>query len=225
MALFDTTGQGLEGAGFSLKEALSGDIQSLAERFNISKGLIRAFKIDELGKKGNIDEFITQFEKLLDAQKMGIEAYETMLKDPKVKLDMFISNIKTSFAEASTSAIESIAPLIDKFNNWFKSDKSSKFFNVIAKVFEWIVTKGIFLFDIISQGTEKIKNALNTVGGGMFSKGLIGNLNSFVDLIGWVIDKTASFASFIIETLGYNSAYFNGINRWFCSIKNIYRRY
>lgn len=150
LALFDTTGQGLEGAGFSVKEALSGDIVSLAERFNMSKSLIRAMKIDELGKNGDIDGFITQFEKLLEAQKMGDSAYEQMLKDPKVQLDMFISNMKTGFATASQSALTSLTPLITRLNDWFSSNNATQLFQTLENGFEAVVNAGLGVWDILS---------------------------------------------------------------------------
>lgn len=151
LALFDTTGQGLEGAGFSVKEALSGDIQSLAERFNISKSLIRGMKIDELGKTGDIDGFISQFEKLLEVQKMGDSAYEQMLKDPKVQLDMFISNMKTGFATASQSALKSLTPLITRFNEWFSSESATQFFQRVSNGFQEIVNAGLAVWDVLSS--------------------------------------------------------------------------
>ena len=151
LALFDTTGQGLEGAGFSVKEALSGDIQSLAERFNMSKSLIRGMKIDELGKSGDIDGFISQFEKLLEVQKMGDGAYEQMLKDPKVQLDMFISNMKTGFATASQSALASLTPLITRFNEWFSSESATQFFQMVSNGFQGIVNVGIAVWDVLSS--------------------------------------------------------------------------
>lgn len=132
LAVFDTTGQGLSGAGFSIKEAMGGDIVSLAERFNMSKGLIRSLGIDEMGKKGDIDGFITQFEKLLEMQKMGKGAYEKMLGDPKTQLNMFKSNLETSLAEAGLSAVEKLAPITSKLNEWLKTDNATELFTGIS---------------------------------------------------------------------------------------------
>lgn len=150
LAVFDKTGQGLEGAGFSLKEALSGDIVSLAERFNMSKAQIRQFGIDKLGKAGDIEGFITQFNKLLDAQNMGTDAYQKMLESPKTQLNMFLSNLKTGFATASQSALQSLTPIIMKLNEWFSSSQAQVFFqnigNAVAKAVELIggFVNGIF---------------------------------------------------------------------------------
>ena len=150
LAVFDKTGQGLEGAGFSLKEALLGDIVSLAERFNMSKAQIRQFGIDKLGKAGDIEGFITQFNKLLDAQNMGTDAYQKMLESPKTQLNMFLSNLKTGFATASQSALQSLTPIIMKLNEWFNSSQAQVFFhnigNAVAKAVELIggFVNGIF---------------------------------------------------------------------------------
>lgn len=158
LAVFDKTGQGLEGAGFSLKEALSGDIVSLAERFNMSKAQIRAFGIDELGKKGDIEGFITQFEKLLDAQNMGEEAYEKMLQAPKTQMEMFLSNLKMGFAQASTEATKALAPLITRLNEWFASDSAEQFFASFASGLSTAVDFAMQLFD----GVSDIANFIST---------------------------------------------------------------
>lgn len=158
LAVFDKTGQGLEGAGFSLKEALSGDIVSLAERFNMSKAQIRAFGIDELGKKGDIEGFITQFEKLLEAQNMGEEAYEKMLQAPKTQMEMFLSNLKMGFAQASTEATKALAPLITRLNEWFASDSAEQFFASFASGLSTAVDFAMQLFD----GVSSIANFIST---------------------------------------------------------------
>lgn len=150
LAVFDKTGQGLEGAGFSLKEALSGDIVSLSERFNISKAQIRALGIDQMGKKGDINGFIKQFNKLLEIQNMGESAYKKMLQSPKVQLNMFLSNIKTGFANAARSALEAITPLIGKLNEWFASDQAQKFFEVVQFGLDAIVS-GLMWLSSVAQ--------------------------------------------------------------------------
>lgn len=146
LAVFDKTGQGLEGAGFSLKEALSGDIVSLAERFNMSKAQIRAFGIDKLGKSGDVEGFIRQFQLLLEAQNMGEEAYQKMLESPKTQLNMFLSNLKTGFATASEEALKALTPLIMQLNDWFASDDAQAFFarigdaiSTVAETILWVV--------------------------------------------------------------------------------------
>ncbi len=158
LAIFDKTGQGLEGAGFSLKEALSGDIVSLAERFNMSKSQIRALGIDELGKAGDVEGFIRQFNKLLDMQNMGEEAYKKMLQAPEKQLAMFLSNMQNGFAMASQSALEALAPLFTRMNEWFASDQASVFFERVAQGMQLAVFGALWLVDAVGWVTTAVQN-------------------------------------------------------------------
>lgn len=54
LTAFDTTGQGIKGATFSIKEAMSGDLISLSDRFNMSKGMIRSTGLIDNAKKGDL---------------------------------------------------------------------------------------------------------------------------------------------------------------------------
>lgn len=158
LAIFDKTGQGLEGAGFSLKEALSGDIVSLAERFNMSKSQIRSLGIDELGKAGDVEGFIRQFNKLLDMQNMGEDAYRKMLQAPEKQLSMFVSNIQNGFAMASQNALEALAPLFTRLNEWFASDQASIFFERVAQGLQLAVSGALWLVDAIGWVTTAVQN-------------------------------------------------------------------
>ncbi|AYK05291.1 hypothetical protein [Brevibacillus laterosporus] len=133
LSAFDTSGQGIQGAFFSLKEALSGDIVSLSERFNMSKDLIRQFKVDKLGKSGNLNEFITQFNKLLEFQHMGKESFERMLDSPVKKWEILLNRTKSMFADAGEGAVQAIVPLINTLNSAFEQEKFQGFFTFFNK--------------------------------------------------------------------------------------------
>ena len=151
LAMFDTTGQGLAGAGFSIKEAMSGDIVSLAERFNMSKALIRGLGIDELGKEGDIEGFITQFEKLLDMQNMGQDAYDELLKAPEVQLNMLKSNFKTAFSEAAITSIQALQPLFDRLNAFMGSDSFNVFLTNLSIGLTYLANGAIWAWDGLTQ--------------------------------------------------------------------------
>lgn len=151
LAMFDTTGQGLAGAGFSIKEAMSGDIVSLAERFNMSKSLIRGLGIDDLGKAGDIEGFITQFEKLLDMQNMGQDAYDELLKAPEVQLNMLKSNFKTAFSEAATTSIQALQPLFDRLNAFMASDSFNVFLTNLSIGLTYLANGAIWAWDGLTQ--------------------------------------------------------------------------
>lgn len=151
LSAFDTTGQGIEGAFFSLKEALSGDIVSLAERFNMSKSLIRQFGVDEMGKSGDLDGFIVAFNKLLDAQNMGHEAFERMLDSPIKKFEILQNNIGQMFANAGQSALQALLPLIDMMNTAFQSGAFDPFFEGLSAGLSWVANAAVETFNIIGQ--------------------------------------------------------------------------
>jgi hypothetical protein len=131
LSAFDTTGQGLSGATFSVKEAMSGDIISLAERFNMSKSMIRSVKLDDYGKAGNIPKFIAAFNQLLEMQKMGESAFQRMMDSPIKKAEILKNNLKSAMADSGQSAVNAFMPLIDTLNRAFTDGKFTSFFNSI----------------------------------------------------------------------------------------------
>lgn len=149
MNAFDSAGNGIEGAAFALKEAMSGDIVSLAERFNMSKTDIRAFGIDELGKAGDMEGFIVAFDKLLEKQKMGQKAFETMMASPAKQLEILGNNFKSMFAGAGVAAMESLLPLITMINTAFQAGTFEPFFAALSAGLNWVVQNGLILLNVI----------------------------------------------------------------------------
>ncbi|OMF95142.1 DUF4200 domain-containing protein [Paenibacillus sp. FSL R7-0273] len=147
---FDSAGNGIEGAAFALKEAMSGDIVSLAERFNMSKTDIRAFKIDELGKTGDIDGFIKAFDKLLEKQKMGQAAFEQMMESPAKQMETLGNNARSMLAEAGAAAVQSLMPLITELNAAFQAGKFDPFFASLSAGLDWVVRGGMILLDTVT---------------------------------------------------------------------------
>lgn len=158
MSAFDSAGNGIEGAAFALKEAMSGDIVSLAERFNMSKADIRAFKIDQLGKRGDMDGFIKAFDQLLEKQRMGQEAFDEMMKSPVKQFEIFKNNIVSKLADAGRGAMTALMPLIVLVNNAFQSGKFDPFFNalniglsLVARGLSLVVQGALWLTNVIKQ--------------------------------------------------------------------------
>lgn len=147
MAAFDSAGNGIEGAAFALKEAMSGDIVSLAERFNMSKADIRGFKIDELGKAGDMDGFIKAFNQLLEKQKMGEEAFKTMLASPAKQAETLGNNIKSAMADAGGAAVAALLPLISMLNEAFQAGKFQPFFDGLSMGLAWVTEQVVWLVE------------------------------------------------------------------------------
>ncbi|MBU9707132.1 hypothetical protein KSP24_09365 [Paenibacillus sp. AK121] len=148
---FDSAGNGMEGAAFALKEALSADIVSLAERFNMGKSDIRASGIVDFAKKGDIDGFIKDFDKLLESQKMGQKAFDTMLASPAKQLEIMKNNVRSMFADAGGAATKSLLPMIQMLNTAFQQGKFDAFFANLSQGLDWVVQNAIKVFNVISQ--------------------------------------------------------------------------
>lgn len=151
MNAFDSAGNGIEGAAFALKEAMSGDIVSLAERFNMSKTDIRAFKIDEYGKAGDMDNFIKAFDQLLEKQKMGQAAFDTMMASPAKQVEVLGNNMKSMFAGAGVAAMEALLPVITMLNTAFQNGAFDAFFANLSAGLSWVVESALQVFNVISQ--------------------------------------------------------------------------
>ncbi|OMF17250.1 hypothetical protein BK131_04605 [Paenibacillus amylolyticus] len=148
---FDSAGNGIEGAAFALKEAMSGDIVSLAERFNMSKTDIRAFGVDEMGKAGDMEGFIKAFDLLLEKQKMGQAAFETMMASPAKQLEILGNNTKSMFADAGVAAMESLLPLITMLNTAFQAGTFDQFFSMLSSGLNWVVQNAMVLLGVITN--------------------------------------------------------------------------
>ncbi|CAH1202984.1 hypothetical protein PAECIP111891_02188 [Paenibacillus allorhizoplanae] len=156
LAAFDTTGQGLDGGVFSVKEAMSGDIISLAERFNMSKAQIRSVKLDELGKSGDIEGFIKAFNKLLEMQSMGQAAFDKMLSSPAKQSEILRNNLKSMFADAGQKSVEALLPVILLLNQAFQEGKFNSFFIGLSSGLAWVVNQAIYLFNVATDIYEFI---------------------------------------------------------------------
>lgn len=168
---FDAAGNGMEGAAFALKEAMSGDIVSLAERFNMSKTDIRAFKIDDLGKAGDMEGFIKAFDKLLEKQKMGQKAFETMLASPAKQAEILKNNMNSAFADAGQGGMKALLPLILTLNQAFQAGRFQPFFDglyvamrIAAISLSSLVNGGLWLFDVFTRYWPEISMMLLALG-------------------------------------------------------------
>jgi hypothetical protein len=148
---FDSAGNGIEGAAFALKEALSGDIVSLAERFNMSKSDIRAFKITDFANKGDINGFLTAFDKLMEKQKMGQAAFEKMLSSPAKQLEIFQNNMRSGFANAGSAATKALLPLIVMLNQASQAGKFQPLFDLLSNGLSAAANGAVWLLSVLSQ--------------------------------------------------------------------------
>ncbi|MFV3013540.1 hypothetical protein ACLD43_15295 [Clostridium botulinum] len=144
LAFLDPT-QGLEGAGFALKEALGGDFMSLKSRFGFGKADAEILKASK-----SMDEFISKFDELLAKKGASDKALEEFNQSAIAQLNNLKSNIETSFAQASENALESLKPLLSSINEGFKNGDFQPFFDGISIGINIIINSILFVIDVIS---------------------------------------------------------------------------
>ncbi|QQE73151.1 hypothetical protein KDJ56_14605 [Brevibacillus composti] len=108
--------QGAEGAAYALREALSDDLVSIQDRFDIPRNLLKkAFKgADTLEKK------ITALDKVLNDMGYTQQFVTRVNKTANAQWDMFKSNVSASLAKMGTGALEEIKTLLIDANKWLE---------------------------------------------------------------------------------------------------------
>ena len=147
LAMFDTTGQGFDGAVFSVKELASGDYTSIAERFNISRSKIQEMGIHNLFKAGDIEGGIAQFELLLDQMGYTREAAMKMSTDPTIMWNRFTSNLKTKWADAMELVMSKISPFIARLEEITNSTAFDNAIRIAINAVINLVNMLIWLFE------------------------------------------------------------------------------
>ncbi|GAA0122256.1 hypothetical protein UT300018_15720 [Clostridium faecium] len=153
LAFLDPT-QGLEGAGFALKEALGGDFMSLKGRFGFG-GADREI----LQSAESMEDFISKFNELLDKKGATEQALEEFNNSAIAQFNNLKSNIETSFSEAGNNALEALKPLLSSINEGFREGRFQPFFDSLANGIVTVVNTGVELFNTIESIGSSIQNA------------------------------------------------------------------
>ncbi|BDR86137.1 hypothetical protein [Clostridium tetani] len=168
LAFLDPT-QGLEGAGFALKEILGGDGMSLKGRFGFAAG-----EIKQLKEATNMDDFMKKFDSMLNSKGGTQKAVEEAAGAAISLWDNLIANVQTSFSKAGNNALETLKPLLKALNEGFKDGKFQPFFDGLANGLVTVVNAGVRLFNIIQLIGSSIQNNWGTIGPIIF--GVVGAL-------------------------------------------------
>ncbi|NFF59851.1 hypothetical protein FDB08_04065 [Clostridium botulinum] len=126
LAFLDPT-QGLEGAGFALKEALGGDFMSLKSRFGFGKADAEILKASK-----DMDEFINKFNKLLAQKGATDKALQEFNQSAVAQMNNLKSNVETAFSQAGARALAILKPLLSRINEGFKNGAFESFFDNIG---------------------------------------------------------------------------------------------
>ncbi|MGG1519545.1 hypothetical protein ABE504_29360 [Paenibacillus oryzisoli] len=164
-------GSTLDQSSSALKDAMTGDTGALEKNFNVSKADVSKYKLDSLGKKGDIDGFLKAFDQLLEKQKMGQAAYDKMMASPANQLQALKNNLKGSMAEAGQGAVTALLPLMQLLNTAFQSGKFQPYFDAfasairgVAMIFSTLVQTALALSNVIQAHWPLISNILIAIG-------------------------------------------------------------
>ena len=175
LALIDPT-QGLQGAGFALKEMMSGDGVSLKDRFGFGKADIEILKASQ-----DMNDFISKFDILLSKKGFTEDMIAQYNQSAAAQFDNLGSNITTGLAQAGNNALEALNPLITKINQAFGNGSFDSFFNALSNGLT------IFAFATI-QATNGVAW-----------------LSRYLDVFGPIILGVASaFGTYKLAVAGYN---------------------
>ena len=163
--------EGLSGASFSLKELMSGDYTSIAERFNINGSMLKDSQARKAGMQGDVDAFINEMSKLLDAQNMTSTAFEKMLDSPLAKWNRIVEIFKFKMASAGREVLSSIEPILNSLMTAFDSGTFDVFFNglqaglrVVSYLLSLAVDGAIGLIRTIQDGDPILIGVLAAIG-------------------------------------------------------------
>lgn len=152
LTLVDPT-QGLQGAGFALKEMLSGDGTSLKERFGFGKADIEILKASK-----DMSSFLNQFDSLLNKKGFTEDMLAKYNQSASAQFDNLKSNIVTSMGQAGNGALEALNPVITRLNQAFSNGSVQNGINTLSIVLTNAVNTGIWLFNIITSISTGVKN-------------------------------------------------------------------
>ncbi|WP_139214874.1 hypothetical protein, partial [Pelosinus propionicus] len=119
LAVFDTQGQGLRGAQFSLQEAMAGNFTSLQRRFSIGHSQIEASGAKQAAKAGDMEGFVAGMQKLLKMRNMGGEAFDNLMLSPQRQLESFTNRWHNHMANMAQSVVLRLLPAIRLISDLF----------------------------------------------------------------------------------------------------------
>lgn len=158
LAFLDPT-QGLEGAGFALKEILGGDGMSLKGRFGFSSS-----EVKDLKEATSMDDFMEKFNHMLN-EKGGTQLAVEEAAGAAISLwDNLIANIQTSFSKAGNNALEALKPLLKALNEGFREGRFQPFFDGLANGIVTVINAGVWLFNTIRTIGNGVQNSWGIIG-------------------------------------------------------------
>lgn len=150
--------EGMEGAAFSMRELASGDIASIAERFNIGKNDLRNAGFDSAGSAMSN---ITALDKVLNQYGFTTQYIEKVNKSGAAQWDMMKSNIESATKKAGFAAMDFLKGPLAELNNWMGSGGLAAFTSALSKGLATTVKAAITGGKAIISFTKSVRNGFN----------------------------------------------------------------
>lgn len=145
LALYDPV-QGFEGAALALKEGMSGDLMSLADRFEISRSALYSNGFDSgADPLSNLDAIT----RTLEGQGLTSSAVEKFESTGMAQLMALRSKSDDWFGQMGKDAVDAMKPVLGELNEFFTSPAATNFASVMN--------------DSIGKSAERFTNYLDGV--------------------------------------------------------------
>jgi len=126
--------EGFKGASFSLKEAMAGDIQSIAEVFNVSKKDLRDNGFDG---KADWQTNLQAVDTTLNNIGIDDKFVEEIGKSTPAQLAKMQKNVKSTFSAMGMGMLDELNPAFQKVNALFADEKGlTKFTSTMSTKFQ-----------------------------------------------------------------------------------------
>lgn len=117
--------EGFSGASFSMKEAMSGDIQSMAERFNVAKKELRSNGFDS---NASWQTNLTAVDTTLSKMNVNDDLIDKMQDSTPARFDKLKKDTRLAFADMGGGMLSEMRPALVELNNLFADQKGLRSF-------------------------------------------------------------------------------------------------
>lgn len=117
--------EGFSGASFSMKEAMSGDIQSMAERFNVAKKELRSNGFDS---NASWQTNLTAVDTTLSKMNVNDDLINKIQDSTPARFDKLKKDTRLAFADMGGGMLSEMRPALFELNNLFEDQKGLRSF-------------------------------------------------------------------------------------------------
>lgn len=228
LALLDPI-QGFDGGSFALKEAMSGDLLSLSERFELPKSFLRDNGFDSSG------DYLTNLravQKTLEQMGMDDDAVKKFESTGLAQLTEMRNKTTDWLGQMGREAVEEMKPFFERINSFFGSPLADKFVDTMSGKLGGLMDRlttnmSTISWDDIENGLINSGNLLKSMGetGLIFMDAMSGSkggtpadiMRNFGDAIGNASDKLNAFNEDLQTMFNWieDSSLLNGTKNFF----------